>query len=200
MLRARVSRNRLTPPPDDDPTEPSVPAPASAKPARKVASRSRALSADTLEGLGARRLAELLMDAAQGDPTLARSLRLVLAGTDGGGRLAAEVEKRLRTIGRSRGFVEWDKVRPLARELDSLRETIAGPLAAADPEAAVAQMRLLLSLAKGVFERSDDGSGILGDVFRQAGAELGRLWTLLPGRNPVALESMQDCGRLARSG
>ena len=187
MLRARVSRNRLTPPPDDDPTEPSVPAPASAKPARKVTSRSRALSADTLEGLGARRLSELLMDAAQGDPALARSLRLVLAGTDGGGRLAAEVEKRLRTIGRSRGFVEWDKVRPLARELDSLRETIAGPLAAADPEAAVAQMRLLLSLAKGVFERSDDGSGILGDMFRQAGAELGRLWTLLPARNPVAL-------------
>ncbi len=103
------------------------------------------------------------------------TLRLVLAGTDGGGRLAVEVEKRLRTIGRSCGFVEWDKVRPLARELDSLRETIAGPLAAADPEAAVAQMRLLLSLGKGVFERSDDGSGILGNVFRQAGAELGRL-------------------------
>ena len=109
------------------------------------------------------------------------------SGTDGGGRLAAEVEKRLRTIGRSRGFVEWDKVRPLARELDSLRETIAGPLAAVDPEAAVAQMRLLLSLGRGVFERSDDGSGILGDVFRQAGAELGRLWALLPTRNPIAL-------------
>jgi len=187
MLRARVSRTRLTPPPGDDTPEPSILAPAPAKPAKKATSRSRALSADTLEGLGARRLAELLMDAAQGDPALARSLRLVLAGTDGGGRLAAEVEKRLRTIGRSRGFVEWDKVRPLARELDSLREAIAGPLAAANPNAAVAQMRLLLSLGEGVFERSDDGSGILGDVFRQAGAELGRLWALLPARDPIAL-------------
>ncbi|MFC7556378.1 DUF6880 family protein [Pseudoroseomonas wenyumeiae] len=65
---------------------------------------------------------------------------------------------------------------PLARELDSLRETIAGPLAATDPRAAVAQMRLLLGLADNVFERSDDGSGTLGEVFRQAGAELGRLW------------------------
>ena len=187
MLRARVSRTRLTPLPVDDPTEASALAPAPAKPARRATSRSRALSADTLEGLGARRLAGLLMDAAQGDPALARSLRLVLAGTDGGGRLAAEVEKRLRTIGRSRGFVEWDKVRPLARELDSLRETIAGPLAAADPKAAVAQMRLLLSLGESVFERSDDGSGILGEVFRQAGAELGRLWALLPARDPAAL-------------
>jgi hypothetical protein len=187
MLRARVSRSRLAPLRADDATDPSILAPVRMKPAKNAASRSRALSADTLEGLGARRLAELLMDAAQGNPALARSLRLVLAGTDGGGRLASEVEKRLRTIGRSRGFVEWDKVRPLARELDSLRETIAGPLAAADPEAAVAQMRLLLSLGKGVFERSDDGSGTLGDVFRQAGAELGRLWALLPARNPIAL-------------
>ena len=148
MLRARVSRARLTSMPGDGDTEP--PAPTRAKPA-KAKSRTRALSADTLESLGARKLAELLMDAAQGNPALARSLRLVLAGTDGGGRLAAEVEKRLRTIGRSRGFIEWDKVRPLARELDSLRETIAGPLAAADPRAAVAQMRLLLSLGEGVF-------------------------------------------------
>ncbi|MGI4940982.1 MAG: DUF6880 family protein [Janthinobacterium lividum] len=187
MLRARVSRTRLTLPSVDDTADPSILAPARMKPAKKAISRSRALSADTLEGLGARRLAELLMDTAQGNPALARSLRLVLAGTDGGGRLAAEVEKRLRTIGRSRGFVEWDKLRPLARELDSLRETIAGPLAAADPEAAVVQMRLLLSLGKGVFERSDNGSGILGDVFRRAGAELGRLWALLPARNPVGL-------------
>ncbi len=187
MLRVRVSRTRLTPMPGDDTPEPSILAPIPAKPAKKATSRSRALSADTLEGLGARRLAELLMDAAQGDPALARSLRLVLAGADGGGRLASEVEKRLRTMGRSRGFLDWDKVRPLARELDSLRETIAGPLAAANPNAAVAQMRLLLSLGKGVFERSDDGSGILGEAFRQAGAELGRLWALPPARNPVAL-------------
>ncbi len=185
MPRARVSRSRLIPPPPEQAV--ASPDDALAKPAKKAASRSRALSADTLEGLGGRRLAELLIVAAQGDPALAWSLRLVLAGTDGDGRLAAEVKMRLRTIKRSRGFIDWDKVRSLARELDSLRETIAGPLAAADPEAAVAQMRLLLSLGKGVFKRSDDGSGILEDVFRQAGAELGRLWALLPARNPVAL-------------
>jgi len=149
MLRARVSRSRLTPPPTDETLEP--PTYAAATPAKKATPRSRALNAETLESLGARRLAELLMDATQGDPALARSLRLVLASADGGGRLASEVEKRLRTIGRSRGFLDWDKVRPLARELDSLRETIAGPLAAANPEAAVAQMRLLLSLGNDAF-------------------------------------------------
>ncbi|MCG7352169.1 hypothetical protein RQ744_15880 [Roseomonas mucosa] len=183
--RARVSRSRLTPSPVAD-AEPAPPSPDRPKP-KKAAPRSRALSAEALEQLGARRLADLLMAQAKGDTALARTLRLALAETDGGGRLATEVEKRLRTIGRSRGFIEWDKVRPLARELDSLRETIAGPLATTDPRAAVAQMRLLLDLADNVFERSDDGSGTLGEVFRQAGAELGRLWALLPHRDPVAL-------------
>lgn len=176
-----MTRSRLTPAPSEE-------APAAAPPAsRKQAARIRALSVEALEKLGARRLAELLMEQAENDPAVARSLRLALAGTESGGRLAAEVEKRLRTIRRSKGFIAWDKVRPLARELENLRQTIAGPLAEADPYAAVAQMRLLLGLGEGVFERSDDGSGVLGDVFREAGADLGRLWALLPGRDPVRL-------------
>ncbi len=179
---ARVSRLRLTPSPDQEAPE----APADA-PARTAAPRSRALSAEALEQLGARRLAELLMAQAADDPALARSLRLALAATDGARRLVAEVEKRLRTIRRSKGFIDRDKVRPLARELDGLRATIAGPLAASNPRAAVAQMRLLVELGAGVFERSDDGSGILGEAFREAGAELGRLWALPPRRDPVAL-------------
>ena len=182
--RARVSRSRLTSPGlNEAPAPPGRPTATR----EKAAPRSKALSVERLEQLGARTLAELLMAAAQTDTTLARSLRLALAGTDGAGRLAAEVEKRLRTIARSKGFIDWDKVRPLARELDGLRETIAGPLAADDPCAAVTQMRLLLGLGASVFERSDDGSGTLGEVFRQAGAELGRLWGLVGDCNPLVL-------------
>jgi len=179
--RPRVSRSRLTPAMAEEP-----PATPTRPPAKRV-TRSRTLSVDTLEQLGARQLAELLMEQAQSDPALARALRLVLAGIDGVTRLAAEVEKRLRTIQRSRGFIEWDKVRPLVRELEGLRKTIADPLARADPRAAATQMRLFLGLAEGLFERSDDSSGSLGDVFREAGADLVRLWALLPGRDPVAL-------------
>jgi hypothetical protein len=180
--RARGSSLRATPTSTD-----AAPKPPRRPQAKKTSARSPALSAEALEELGARRLAELLMAQAEGDPALARALRLVLAGTNGASNLAAAVEKRLRTIGRSRGFIEWDKVRPLARELEGLRETIAGPLAAADPRAAVTQMRLLLELSDGVFERSDDSNGTLGEVFRQAGADLGRLWALLPDRDPKAL-------------
>jgi hypothetical protein len=132
-------------------------------------------------------LAELLVELAEDDAAVARSLRLAVAGIDGADRLAAEVEKRLRTLHRANGYIEWDKVRPLARELDGLRQTVAGMLAVADPHAAVTQMRLLLSRHEGLFERSDDSSGLLAAVFREAGADLGRLWSLVPGRDPVEL-------------
>lgn len=170
------------------PTRPQPKATKPAAPSAKAPSRaSPKLTAAALEQLGAPRLAAFLIAQAEADPVLARSLRLELAGADGATRLAAEIEKRLRTIQRSRGFVEWDKVRPLAREIDSLRETIAGPLAAAGPRMAAEQMRRLLELAGGIFERSDDGSGTLGEAFREVGAALGRVWSLLPERKPAEL-------------
>ena len=120
------------------------------------------------------------MAQAEQDPAIARSLRLALAGTEGSGRLAAETEKRLRALARAKGFVEWDKVRPLARELDTLRQTIGGPLAKADPYAAVAQMRLLLDLAAGVFSAATTAAGCWARCSGDAGADFGRLWALLP--------------------
>ena len=133
--------------------------------------RSRALSVDALEQLGARQLAELLMAQAKGDPALARSLRLVLAGTDGGTRLASG------RAGSSSG-TRCDRWSVGSR---GCARRSPAPLAAA------AQMRLFPDLAAGVFERSDDGSSSLGDVFLEAGADLRRIWALPPGRNPVAL-------------
>ena len=184
MSPRRSIRVRAVQPAAADPPKPTT-APETA--VKRTAARSREISVDNLERLGARHLAELLVTHAEGDQLLARSLRLALAETDGTSRLAAEIEKRLRTIRRSRGFVAWDKVKELARELDQLRETIAGKLAAVSPADAVAQMRALLDLSGSVFERSDDSSGNLGDVFRQAAADLGRLWATVPDRDPAAL-------------
>ena len=144
--------------------------------ARKATGRTRKLTAEALVALGAERLAVLILAQAETDPVFARSVRMELAGKDDAGALAHEIDKRLKTIRRSRGFLEWDRVKPLARELDQLRETIAGALAQMSPALAVEQMRLLLSLTEPVFERVDDSSGTVGQVFRQAGDDLGRLW------------------------
>jgi hypothetical protein len=122
MSPRRSLRVRAVAPAADGPLKPTA---ATETAGKRIAPRSREISVDNLEQLGARRLAELLVAHAESDPLLARSLRLALAETDGVSRLSAEIEKRLRTIRRSRGFVGWDKVKELARELDQLREIIA---------------------------------------------------------------------------
>lgn len=134
------------------------------------------MTLEAIEALGPARLARLVLAQAERDAVFARAVRMELTAKNDSGALAHEIDKRLKTIRRSRGFVEWDKVGPLARELDQLRETILGPLAETSLSEAIGSMKLLLSLAEPVFERSDDSSGSLGAVFRQGGEDLGRLW------------------------
>lgn len=143
---------------------------------RKGGRGSGKMTSEAIAALGAGRLARLVLAQAERDAVFARAVRMELAAKDDSGALAHEIDKRLKTIRRSRGFVEWDKVGPLARELDQLREAILGPLAETSLSQAIDSMKLLLSLAEPVFERSDDSSGSLGTVFRQGGEDLGGLW------------------------
>ncbi len=59
MLRARVSRARLTPPPTDEALEP--PTYAAATPAKKATPRSRALNAETLDAITRQALQDELL-------------------------------------------------------------------------------------------------------------------------------------------
>lgn len=154
---------------------------------KAVTTRSRALKAETLVALGAERLADLILTQTKVDPVFGRTVRMALAAKEDPSALAHEIDKRLKTIRRSTSFLDWDKVRPLARELDQLRESIMGPLAEQSSGLAIEQMRLFLSLAEPVYERADDSSGSLGDVFRQGGEDLGTLWVRSVDQDPAAL-------------
>ena len=101
--------------------------------ARKTTTSSRRLSTETLIALGPERLAQLVLTQAEADPLFARAVRMVLAAKDDVSSLAQEIGKRLKTIRRSTSFLDWDKVRPLARELDQLREGITGPWPSSRP-------------------------------------------------------------------
>ena len=168
------------------------PAPPAQPPAKKT-TRSRALSADTLEQLGARQLAELLMAQAKSDPVLARSLRLVLAGTDGGTRLATAVQKRLRTIQRSRGFIECDEVRPLVRELRGC----AKPSPVRSPRRIHVQPRLRCvcswTLPTGCSSAATIAAAAWATCSARAGADLRRLGPSLPAG--ILLRSRPSCWR-----
>ncbi|MFK9391048.1 DUF6880 family protein, partial [Escherichia coli] len=60
------------------------------------------LNAANLTGLGADRLGDLLMQAADADPILKRRLRLILAAEAGADALALELDKRLTAVAASR--------------------------------------------------------------------------------------------------
>ncbi|GBQ60862.1 DUF6880 family protein [Komagataeibacter swingsii] len=162
-------------------------------PSTKTATRKSAASAkvgttvtkDNLKALGADRLADLLVELSEQDAVLTRKLRMALTATHAKDKLGKEIEKRLRTIQRSRGFLPWDRIKPLATELDTLRRSILDDVATMDVGQAISAMRILVELAPSVYERSDDSSGYLSDVFREAATDLGTLWGRQAGRDPA---------------
>lgn len=93
-------------------------------------------NARNLQALGSERLAELLVEQCKGDDALKRRLRLELAAKQKG-ELAKEVRKRLISIGRSRAFIDWRKVRTFSNELELQRRLIVEDVAKTDPAQAL---------------------------------------------------------------
>jgi hypothetical protein len=130
------------------------------------------VNAENLAGLGAERLAALLVDVANSRPELKRRLRMELAAEQGAEHLAVEVDKRLASLETSRSKVSWRQRPTFVRDLDVLRGLIAGRLAALDPAAALARMWSFMEIARRVGARVRDRDGELGLVFARAAADL----------------------------
>ena len=142
--------------------------------ARRPASPKR-LNAANLSGLGADRLGELLMQAADADAILKRRLRLVLAAEAGPDLLALELDKRLLTIAASRARVSWRKRPDLLRDLDILRGAIVDDLAVAAPGAALERLIAWFDLFRGLATRVKDQKGELAAAFETAAPDLWRI-------------------------
>ena len=128
------------------------------------------LSADTLGKLGSKKLAELLYAASEDDPVLARKLRMELMSHDPDA-LAREIDRQIANLRRSRSFVDWNKIGELARTLDALRVSIAGPLTTADAAMAAERFLGFFALGPPTIERADDSSGRIESMFREATAD-----------------------------
>lgn len=135
----------------------------------------KTLNAKNLAALGADRLAELLVDLTKGDAAAKRRLRLELASRSGGGDVSAEIRKRLATIAKSRSFVDWEKVRALAADLDLQRSAILQYVAPSQPAEAFDLLWKLLDLAPSIYERCDDSNGAIGGVVAEALDDLGTM-------------------------
>ncbi|WP_425986482.1 DUF6880 family protein [Brevundimonas sp. TWP1-2-1b1] len=142
--------------------------------ARRPASPKR-LNAANLSGLGADRLGELLMQAADADAILKRRLRLVLAAEAGPDLLALELDKRLSTIATSRARVSWRKRPDLLRDLDILRGAIVDDLAVAAPGQGLERLIAWFDLFRGLATRVKDQKGEVAAAFETAAPDLWRV-------------------------
>jgi hypothetical protein len=133
------------------------------------------VSPENLARLGAERLAEILVEAADLRPDLKRRLRMELAAEQGADHLALEIDRRLASLETSRGKVSWRRRASFVGDLDILRALIAERLAGLDPAMALARLWLFMDLARRLGVRVRDRDGTLGAVFAQAAGDIGAL-------------------------
>jgi hypothetical protein len=128
------------------------------------ASKSVALSAESLERLGTARLAQLVLELSEGNVVVKRRLKIELSGPDGAGRAVA---KRLTTIGNSKSYIDWRKVRVVQGELLDQRAAILELVAPSDPGTALDLMWQFMALARPLLDRALDKNDLLVPMFRE---------------------------------
>lgn len=133
------------------------------------------VTAKNLVALGAERLADILFGLAEDDRDIKRRLRLELAEQAGGDDLASEIGKRLASIKKASSFIDWQKRKEFERDLDLQREMITERVARTRPDLALDLMWRFMALMEPVINRIDDSNGGIGEIFRQAGHELGEI-------------------------
>ncbi|NEK23877.1 hypothetical protein GV827_15890 [Sulfitobacter sp. JBTF-M27] len=158
----------------------------------------KALNKQNLVALGADRLADLCLELGEGSAEIKRRLRLELTHAAGPEALAHEVRKRIATIRRSTSYVEWNRTRPLIRDLDTQLTMIADKIAPGAPDTAFDLLWQFVELAPSVYERTDDSNGSIGDIFRDAVTRFEDLAPHIQPNQPVLAErifaAMSDNG------
>lgn len=130
--------------------------------------RKPALSADKLKDLGTDKLAQLVLEEAERNAGFRRQVKAALAGKSGPDAIAKLIDRRLSGLARAKSFIEWDKARAFAEDLRSLTDTITSQLGPAAPALAIDRLLRFIATHEQVFERVDDSSGRVQDVYYQA--------------------------------
>ena len=135
----------------------------------------KAVNLANLEALGAKRLAEILIELGTQEAAIKRRLRLELSAEVGAEAVAADIGKRLTTLRQARSILDWQKRRAFVKDLDLQRQLIVEKVADTRPDLALELLWRFMGLAEPVLNRVDDSRGDVGDVFRQACQDLGAI-------------------------
>lgn len=142
---------------------------------RPTTASLKRVNAENLAGLGAARLAEILVAVANSRPELKRQLKMELAASQGVEHLAAEVDKRLTSLETLTTKVSWRQRPTFLRDLDALRRLIAERMASLDQAAARERMWRFMNTARRIAGRVRDKHGELDTLFGRAAEDLGDL-------------------------
>ncbi len=137
--------------------------------------RKPALSVDKLIELSAEKLAQLVLDEAERNAGFRRRVKAALAAKSGPEGVAKLIDRRLSGLERAKSFVEWDKARAFRDDLQSLTDTIEAELAPVAPAMAMDRFIRFIGTHERVFERVDDSSGHVQDVYYLAIISAGKL-------------------------
>lgn len=153
------------------------------------------VTAPNLTGLGAERLAEILVEVAETRADLKRRLRMELAAGLGPGHLVPEIDKRLTALETSRGQVTWRQKPAFLRDLDALRGLLAERLGPEAPDAALERLWRFLATHPQTARRIKDRDENFEAIYRAAAADLG---DLLAGHDPhLAANAVVDAAAAA---
>jgi tetratricopeptide (TPR) repeat protein len=145
------------------------------------------LMVEQVERLGARRLAEIVVNHCHRDERLHQTVRIALAASTLGGPLVKTLATEIDAVRASRHFYGYRESNVLAQELDRIRQGITEYLLPAQPRAAAELLGRLIRLDANVYERSDDSDGVIGDAIGEAVTDCGRAWAAVPERDPKVL-------------
>ena len=144
------------------------------------------LMVEQVERLGARRLAEIVVNHCHRDEGLHQTVRIALAASTPG-LLVKTLATAIDAVRASRHFYGYRESNDLAQELDRIRQGITEYLLPAQPRAAAELLGRLIRLDANVYERSDDSDGVIGDAIGEAVTDCGRAWAAVPERDPKVL-------------
>ena len=145
------------------------------------------LMVEQVESLGARRLAEIVVNHCHRDGRLHQTVRIALAASTPGGLLVKTLATEIDAVRASHHFYGYRESNVLAQELDRIRHGITEHLCPAQPRAAAELLGRLIRLDANVYERSDDSDGVIGDAIGEAVTDCGRAWAAVPERDPKIL-------------
>ncbi|CUH78605.1 DUF6880 family protein [Tropicibacter naphthalenivorans] len=128
----------------------------------------KALNKANLLALGADTLADLLLEAVKGDAARQRRVRMALAADQGPEAVAADVRKRFVQLRRGKSYISRKSQKKLGAELTGLVQLIETRIAPDAPDTAFDLLWTQLHLAEGIFERTDDSWGTIGETVQQA--------------------------------